>query len=338
MAGDLDTLFNWIEAKQMRGHCVALATVVRTWSSAPRAVGSQLAVADDGAFEGSVSGGCVEAAVIEAALSVIAGQPAQILEFDVANSQAFDIGLTCGGHIRILVQRIDENCRTAFAATMSNHRVQKPCALAIRCNDGAMASIAEHEYIDDAALLADASIDAAALAAVRSGRSRFADESENLFIRAYPAPAHLYLIGAVHIAQLLAPMAQQAGFQVCVIDPRRAFATPARFAGIALDTDWPDEALRKVVITAADAVVTLTHDTKLDDPALIAALDSPAFYIGALGSRRTHALRIERLTALGLVDAGRRIHGPVGLPLGGRAPAEIAVSILAQIIAEKYAP
>jgi xanthine dehydrogenase accessory factor len=337
MAGELDTLFEWIEKKQSAGQRLALATVVRTWSSAPRPVGSHLAIAEDGAFCGSVSGGCVEGAVIEEALAVLAGKTAQLLDFNIADQNAFDVGLSCGGRIQIFVERIDERWSPIVARLGRDQRAKCAAVLIVRIADGAPALLEENSGMDVDGLLEFAEVRAAAQQALRSGRSAFIDPAGELFIRAYPRASHLYLVGAVHIAQFLAPMAIQAGFETSVIDPRRAFATPERFGSVALHTDWPDDALRSAGITATDAVVTLTHDPKLDDPALAIALRSPAFYIGALGSRRTHTQRLERLRALGIEDASQRIHGPVGLALGGRAPAEIAVSILAQIIGEKYA-
>lgn len=150
---------------------------------------------------------------------------------------------------------------------------------------------------------------------------------------AFNPPQRMVIVGAVHIAQALAPMAARAGFAVTVIDPRRAFATAERFPGVTLVTEWPDEALGAEPPDARTAVVTLTHDPKLDDPALAAALRSGAFYVGALGSRRTHAARRERLGEMGFgSDEIDRIHGPVGFSIGARAPAEIAISILAQVI------
>jgi xanthine dehydrogenase accessory factor len=143
-------------------------------------------------------------------------------------------------------------------------------------------------------------------------------------------------VGAAHISQFLAPMAALAGFEVIVIDPRRAFASTERFPGVTLIDAWPDEAFSGLNLDSTSAVVTLTHDPKIDDPALIAALRSPVFYVGALGSRRTHAKRVERLTDAGLGEAVGRIHAPVGLDLGGRAPREIAVSILAQVVQVRY--
>ena len=164
----------------------------------------------------------------------------------------------------------------------------------------------------------------------RSGRLQAVDGT--LFAQVFNPPARLLLVGAVHISQPLAPMAALAGYAVTVVDPRRAFATDQRFPDVRMIDDWPDDAMAALAPDSRTAVVTLTHDPKLDDPALQAALSSEAFYIGALGSRKTHAARLERLREAGF-DARQlaRIHGPVGLGIGARSPAEIAVSILAQI-------
>ncbi|TAD88889.1 MAG: xanthine dehydrogenase [Alphaproteobacteria bacterium] len=159
---------------------------------------------------------------------------------------------------------------------------------------------------------------------------------ESLFVQVNNPPLRLVVVGAVHIAQALAPLASLAGYAVTVIDPRGTFATEARFPGVALSTDWPDEALTALQPDARTAIVTLTHDPKLDDPALEAALGSAAFYIGALGSKKTHAKRLERLRSAGFQDnALSRIHGPLGLAIGAKTQAEIAVSILAQVIAAR---
>ena len=160
--------------------------------------------------------------------------------------------------------------------------------------------------------------------------------TEELFVRSYARAPRLIVVGAGHISQFLAPMATLAGFEVTVIDPRRAFASAERFPGVTLLDAWPDEALEQLKLDATSAVVTLTHDPKLDDPALIVALASPAFYVGALGSTRSHAKRVARLTEAGLGGKVERIHAPVGLDLGGRAPREIAVSILAEVIRVRY--
>ncbi len=207
-------------------------------------------------------------------------------------------------------------------------------ALVIRLSDGAQALFDGREWHDTLGLTQSQRADA--LRMLIADRSGILGESEEFFVRTYARPPRLFVIGAAHISQFLAPMATLAGFEVTVIDPRRAFATPERFADVRLVHRWPDEALAELKLDATSAVVTLTHDPKLDDPALIAALNSPAFYVGALGSKRTHAKRVARLTEAGLAEKIGRIHAPVGLDLGGRAPREIAVSILAQVIQMRY--
>lgn len=169
--------------------------------------------------------------------------------------------------------------------------------------------------------------------ALRDDRSRTVETPDGtLFFQVFNSPLRMLVVGAVHITQVLAPMAGLAGYDVTVIDPRRSFASDDRFPNVAVATDWPDEALERLAPDSRTAVITLTHDPKLDDPALQVALRSEAFYIGSLGSRKTHSGRVERLTEAGLdASAIARIHGPIGLPLGAKSPAEIAVSILAQV-------
>jgi xanthine dehydrogenase accessory factor len=183
-------------------------------------------------------------------------------------------------------------------------------------------------------LSGDATLVSAARRAMEIGRSETVDlAGQKVFLNVYVPPARLIVVGAVHIAQSLAPMASLMDFDVTVVDPRRAFATDARFPGVKVMQEWADEAFEKMGLDASTAVVTLTHDPKLDDPALEAALKSDVFYIGALGSKRTHAKRKERLAEVGITDEQfARIHGPVGLNIGAKSPAEIAVSILAQIV------
>lgn len=161
-------------------------------------------------------------------------------------------------------------------------------------------------------------------------------DGTNCFVQVHNPTPRLIIVGAVHISQALAPMAATAGYEVTVVDPRRSFATDERFPGVTLDGAWPDEAMEKLKPDIRTAVVTLTHDPKLDDPALSAALRSPAFYIGALGSKKTHAARVNRLTRAGFGESDiARIHGPAGLDIGAKSPAEIAVSVLAQLTAAR---
>jgi len=212
---------------------------------------------------------------------------------------------------------------------------KRPIAVATRLADGAQSLCDGAGWKGDVALNTEQLAEARAL--LIAGRSAALETSKGeIFLRSYAPPPKMVIIGAVHIAQFLAPMAALAGFAVIVVDPRKAFASEARFPDVSLITEWPESALTKVGLDDHTAVVTLTHDPKLDDPALQAALKSPAFYIGALGSKRTHAQRVERLREHGLAELASRIHAPVGLDLGGRAAAEIAVSVLAQVIQERY--
>lgn len=186
----------------------------------------------------------------------------------------------------------------------------------------------------------DPRIGEAARAALLEDKARTVETEQGpLFLNVFNPPLRLILVGAVHIAQALVPMAQLAGYEVAVIDPRSAFGSPERFPGVTLSNDWPDEAMAQMKPDLRTAVVTLTHDPKIDDPALISALKSDVFYIGALGSKKTHAARLERLTTAGFgPDNFARIHGPVGLSIGAKSPAEIAISILAQMTAALRQP
>jgi len=218
---------------------------------------------------------------------------------------------------------------------LSAQEQKQPIALLTRLADGAQ-SLCDGRTCQGEIRLTDEQL-GEAHDLLAAGRSAILKTSQGtIFQRSYAPPARLVIVGAVHIAQFLAPMAALSGFEVVIVDPRQAFATEARFPGATLLTEWPGPALASVGLDDHTAVVTLTHDPKLDDPALVAALQSPVFYIGALGSSRTHAKRIERLRERGLAELASRIHAPVGLDLGGRAAAEIAVSVLAQIIQERY--
>jgi xanthine dehydrogenase accessory factor len=213
---------------------------------------------------------------------------------------------------------------------------KRPAALVTDLESGAQALV-EEGGVAGALALGEAEV-ADVLSAVRDDRSAL-DPHANRFIQVFNPPLRLVVVGAVHIAQQLVPLAVAAGYDVTVVDPRRAWASGERFPGIALITDWPGEAMQALSPDHRTAVVTLTHDPKLDDPALAAAVSSPAFYIGALGSRRTQERRLERLRDQGFDAAAlARIHGPVGLAIGAKSPAEIAIAILAQIIQVRCAP
>jgi xanthine dehydrogenase accessory factor len=322
----LDTAARW----RAGGRRVALATVVKTWGSSPRPVGSQLAADDAGTFVGSVSGGCVESAVISEAQAILKGAPAKLLGFGVSDEQAWEVGLACGGKVEIFVQSIAGQ-EELLAALQRVRAARKPALVAIDLADGRNTLVAEGEAAGDAGLRA-ALAGHAARALEREQSGVVEHEGRGYFLHVFAPPRKLALVGAVHIAQALIPMAVAAGYDVTVIDPRSAFAAESRFPGVTMTHEWPGKALAALALDRRSAVITLTHDPKLDDPALAAALRSDAFYIGALGSRKTHAARLDRLREQGFSDAElTRIHGPVGLSIGAVSPAEIAVSILAQL-------
>lgn len=307
-----ETALDWHRA----GMGAALATVVETWGSAPRRVGAQLVVSGAGEIEGSVSGGCVEGAVIFAAQDAIAEGRHRVLEFGVSDDDAFAVGLACGGTIRILVEPVGSALPEDLLAELVAARAARtPVAYEI--------DLAQ----DTRRLLHDAYPER-----MRMDRSGFEDEA--LFVAVHNPPLQLVIVGAVHIAQALVPMARIAGYDPVLIDPREVFATSDRFPGETILLDWPDEAVTALGLDSRTALVLLTHDPKLDDPAIAAGLRADVFYIGALGSTRTHAKRVERLRAAGFTPAQiARIHGPVGLDIGAAGPAEIAVSILAEMTA-----
>ncbi|WP_066801604.1 XdhC family protein [Sphingomonas soli] len=282
-----------------KGAPLALATVVSTWGSAPRPRGSHMIVHADGRFEGSVSGGCVETDILATAAEVIGGAPAVVKTYGVADDAAWEVGLPCGGTIEVLVQPVSD---AGFAPALF---------------ESIAAARASGSPLDVGTDLATG------ISAVGAGG----------FLNRYDPPRRLLIIGAVQIAQSLAGLARELGINCTVIDPRGRFLTPERFPGVTLDDRWPDEAVTAMRPDRATAVVTLSHDIKIDDPALIAALASPAGYVAALGSRRSHAARLERLAAAGVTpDSLARIEGPAGLNLGAIGPAEIALSIAASMV------
>jgi xanthine dehydrogenase accessory factor len=310
------------------GHRVALATVIETWGSSPRPRGSYLVVREDGVFLGSVSGGCVEGKVVEAALKVLPSGAPTKLRFGVSNEDAWSIGLVCGGKVEIRIEPIGPKLAAVFEAIAE--------ALAERRAGVAFTPLNEGDPFfwksGDPEL--ELSLAAAATRALASDEASILETpSGSVFVRPLNPPLRLFVIGAVHIARPLVSIARELAYDVTLIDPRGAFTRPERWpADVAVETAWPDEALAKHGVDARSAIVALTHDPKIDDVALEFALKTKAFYVGALGSRKSHASRLARLEERGFDEASRsRIHGPVGLAIGARSPAEIAVSIVAQM-------
>jgi xanthine dehydrogenase accessory factor len=303
---------------------VALATVVASWGSAPVPVGGQLAVASGERFQGSVSGGCVEVEVITEAADVLAQGRPRLLEFGVADDTAWRAGLPCGGTIKVLLEPLERERDAAILdRILEARRARQPLVLVTNIATGTRQVLEEGSAIprEVAGCLA-------------SGRSRLIETPEgDHFVHALVPAIRIIIAGATHVGQVLAGLAHRVGYDVIVVDPRAAFATQQRFDETPTVIAWPEGSLATLGLDARTAVVALTHAAHIDDEALATALRSPCLYIGALGSKRTQAGRIERLRAKGFSEADlARIHAPVGLSIGAEGPAEIAVSILAEII------
>ena len=299
----LETLARW----HADGRRAALATVVERRGSAPRDAGASLALNDLGEIAGSVTGGCVEPAVIREAQEVLAGGPARVEEYGIADDAAFEVGLACGGTVVILVAELDLGLVPALHAAVER---DEPVALAT--------TLAGAQRLTEA---------------VGEDGLRELD-GEVAFVHVFrPRPA-MYVFGAIDHAAALARVGKLLGYRVTVCDARAAFVTPARFPEVdELVVEWPDRFLRDAPVDERTAICVLTHDEKFDVPVLLAALETPAGYIGAMGSRVTTAEREERLRAAGLDGAALgRIHAPIGLAIGARSPEEVAVAIGAEIV------
>lgn len=290
-------------AQSWKGARMALATVVSTWGSAPRPRGSHMLVHEDGRFEGSVSGGCVEGDILDTAAQVIAGAPFAVKKYGVADASAWEVGLPCGGEISVMVQPVSAE---GFDPELFDRIIE---------------ARAEGQPLT---VTTDLSTGHSDLRPVETGE---------IFANRYDPPRRLIVVGAVQIAQSLVGLARTLGIETVVVDPRGRFLTEERFPDTALDDRWPDEAVKAYKPGPSTAVVTLSHDTKIDDPALVAALAANTGYVGALGSRKSHAARLQRLAEAGVsADDLARIDGPVGLDIGAIGPAEIALSIAGAMV------
>ncbi len=299
---------------QEQGYGVTLATVVDTWGSAPRKAGSWLVVREDGLFEGSVSGGCVEGAVIR---EVIEGDPSQarLLTFGVSTEEAWSVGLSCGGELSIWIERATQSVLKDLICAMERRET-----VGLQMD---LSGVQPMSILTDCAVLPD---------------SKTLRQSTGEVLRLCSPARRLFVIGAVHIAQALIPMAQRVGYVVTLIDPRSIFLEDARWGTVERRSDFPEEIFPEVNLGLHDAVVALSHNPTFDDEALWWALQSNTFYVGALGSRRNHAKRCTRLLERGCSPAEtERICGPIGLNIGAQSPAEIAVAILAEIIQHQRA-
>jgi len=330
----LDDIDRW----RSEGKPVALATVVATWGSAPRAVGGKMAVAEGRKIAGSVSGGCVENAVAEAAGEVLkTGQP-RLLRFGVSDDTAWSVGLACGGAIEVFVEPLDEASYGVVRDALKAERSVAVTTVVAGPDPAVGRKLAISADGRTAGDLGDP-IDRETRNALTDGRSRRVTIGEDdIFVDVLLPSPRLIVVGGVHIAVALVKLARALGWRTVLVDPREAFGNRSRFPDVDdIVWEWPDAALRRLALNENTAVAVLTHDPKLDDPAVTAALSSPAFYVGALGSTRTQEKRRRRLLESGVPEESlARLHAPIGLDLGGRAPEEIALSVMAQVVAARH--
>lgn len=296
----------WREA----GDPTAIATVIETWGSSPRPLGSKMLASRSGRMAGSVSNGCIEGAVFEEAQEVLASGRARVVAYGVADDVAFEVGLACGGHIEVFIQPANEVHDQALRLLAA----ERPFVLSTDLADGAT------ELIE------------------RTPDSELPNREADRFVEPFVRPAHMVIVGAIHIAIPLHRLARVMGYRVTVVDARAQFATSERFPEAdEILVQWPDEALAGMTIDRSTAVVILTHDPKFDMPALRAALPTGAGYIGAIGSRKTNRNRFEALREEGFGDDQLdRVHGPIGLDLGGRGAEATALGIMAEVTAVRY--
>jgi xanthine dehydrogenase accessory factor len=335
----LSTLEDW----QRDGVAVGRAVVLRTYGSAPRLPGSNLLFTADGRIAGSVSGGCVEGATAQEIEHARLSGLSKVVHYGITDDVAWGVGLACGGALDVLVEPLVPNEVAAAAAGPGGTVIVTPLP---STDDGAPPAprlIFEASTGLDGTT-ADAKTDQELVAAARDallrGTSRTLEAGgREYFLEAFPVPPRLVIVGAVEIARALVKLARELGFTTIVSDGRPAFASRERFPDAdELVVGWPDEVAQQIGLGPEDAVVVLTHDAKFDEPALTEALHRGCRYVGAIGSRKTQKERRDHLRAAGLTDEElARIHGPIGLDLGGRAPAETALAILAEVVAARYA-
>jgi xanthine dehydrogenase accessory factor len=325
-----------VEAWHAAGEQVALATVIRVAGSAPRPVGAKMIVSSAGRMAGSVSGGCVETTVYEEMMDVLAGGTARTLHFGITEDMIWDVGLACGGTIDVFVQPLDPQIMAAFrrcveegqpvaltivvtGEPLGQSALVSPAALVTGLDDGRLTAIAQQ--------VLEARTETGAIHAVAPGTE--------IYVEPFLPPPVLIVIGGVHIAIPLVRFAKELGFHIVVADPRARFANRERLPEAdEVLVEWPDEALAHLDVDDSSYIVLLTHDPKIDEPTLAAALKTGAAYIGAIGSRKTHADRFERMARWGITpEQLARVYAPIGLDLGGRTAEETALSIIAEVVA-----
>lgn len=311
----IDEALAALRAWRGEGREAALATVVRVEGSAPRGVGAKLAVSADGFMAGSVSGGCVEGDVVEHARVALSSGEATLRRYGISDEQGLEVGLMCGGRIEVLIEPMRGQAASLVELFTALVEAGKPAAREIGV---AGSPLGTRRVLDG------------------QEATTVADAPDAVYDRALPAP-RVWIVGAGHVAEHVAAYAARAGFAPLVVDPRRLFAEQPRLQGLEVIADWPDRAFADRGLRPDDAVVVLSHDPKIDEPALVVALGADVGYVGAIGSRQAQADRAARLRAAGVDDnLLARLHAPIGLDLGGREPAEIGLAIVAELVAARH--
>jgi xanthine dehydrogenase accessory factor len=338
---------DWLE----HGHRVVAASLIETVGSAPLDPGAEMLVDDSGRIEGSVTGGCVEGALVEVASEILAGGPPRVVQYGISDSQAADVGLMCGGTVRLFVHELGWQARDPLQLVQRCLTTGTPVAIATLLDGeaaGAKLAITEDEAVGELGgiELLEASVKRDALGCLNQGLStvrRYSASGEvmgsdlRVYIQGFASRPEMVIFGAIDFSVAVAKAARELGYHVTICDARAPFVGSSRFAEVAeVAVDWPDRHIAGRKLGPRDVVLVFTHDSKFDEPALVAALNSGAGYVGALGSRRTHRERIARLRDLGVDEAEiERIAAPCGLDIGARTPAETAISILAEVIARR---
>lgn len=338
----MDDVINKLDQWRAGNQDIAVTTVVDTWGSAPRPVGSKMVTTRAGGIAGSVSAGCVEGAVIQESESVMSSGLPRLIEFGVADDTAWEVGLACGGKIKVFIEP-GYSLDSIYETLKKNIAVGLPF-VTLTFIEGPDELINKKLLIQaDGTYVGNLEIPESAQSSIQIAMEYLEKEKSGtialpdgytIFIESHPLPPKLIIIGAVHLSEPLITIANSIGFETILIDPREAFATRERFPHVdQLLQQWPQDALNGFNLDKSAYVVILTHDPKLDDPALLISLRSQARYVGALGSRRTNRKRRERLQEAGLSEEQlSRLHAPIGLDLGGKSSSEIAVSIMAEIV------
>jgi xanthine dehydrogenase accessory factor len=342
-----------LDAWRADGATPARAVVIRTFGSAPRPEGATLLVSSDGRLAGSVSGGCVEGAAFEEVERARADGRQRVIRYGISDEQAWDVGLACGGTIDVLMQpslpaEVELAARElgravitplpadapgpAFGAVAPGDGSAPEPALTLEAGRDSLVGTTGDQTTDNALAIA-------ASDALLRGTSRTVEVAgRQFFVEAFARRPRLVIVGAVQVAIPLVALAKTMGYETVVVDGRPAFASKERFPDVdQLIVGWPDEVADTIGLGADDAVAVLSHDVKFDEPAIVTALTRGCRYVGAVGSRKTQSDRRERLRAAGVSDTQlARLHGPIGLDLGGREPAETALAIMAEVVAERY--